>query len=127
MPFELFDLDQVFRVERQRRVEAVRLVRAVAARSGDLAAFLHAVRFPRSLEVPVVVTEIKNVSLVLTRRKSAVVVDHCTGRTGVAFELGLVLFLGLRDDVVHVDVDRCFEETGLAAVVILERSVLRII
>ncbi len=64
---------------------------------------------------------------VLARRQRAFVVNHRAGRSRVAGQLRLLCLLRLGDQAVHVDIDRRFEKAGVAAVVVLDRRVTRIV
>ena len=64
---------------------------------------------------------------VLTRRNGAFIVNHATSRAGVTSHLRGLCFLSLRNQTVHVDVDRGLEETGFAAVVVFDRGVTRVV
>ena len=126
LALQTLDLDEVLRVERERRVIAVRLVRAEAPGLSFLAPLLHGGREPEFLEVPIVIAQIADRVEVLARGDGALVVDDPARRAGVAGHLRLLLLLGARDQAVHVDVDGGLEETGVASVIVLDRRVARI-
>src|SRR5437763_2688422 len=121
------DLNQVLRVERQTWVVAVRLVRAEASVGGLLAARLHRVRAPERLEVPVVFAQIPDRFEVLAGGDRALVVDDRAGGAGIARELRLLLGLRAVYEAVHVNVYGRLEEAGLAAVVVLDSGVARVL
>ena len=55
------------RIERKRRIEAIRLVRAVTTVRDFFSTFVHVRGLPGGLEVPVVVAKIEDVRFVLAR------------------------------------------------------------
>ena len=92
-----------------------------------LATLLHRRRQPELLEIPVEVAQVADRREVLAGRNSAFVVDHAAGSSRVTLHLRRLRFLRLRDQTVHVDIDRRLEEAGIAAVVVLDRGVTRIV
>ena len=58
MALKFFDLDEMSGIERERRVEAVRFVRAETSGTGFDAALVHQFGLPGGLKVPIVITEI---------------------------------------------------------------------
>src|SRR6185369_24775 len=84
LALQLLDPDQMLRVERQRRVITVGLMRAEATIRRVLTTLLHCRRKPESLEIPFVIAEISDRRQVLARRQSAFIVNHRAGRAGVA-------------------------------------------
>ena len=127
LALELLDLNQVLRVERQRRVIAIRFVRAEATVGRVFATRLHRIRQPDPLKVPIVIAQVSDRRKVLARRQSAFIVNDCAGSARIASQLRLLGLLRLRDQAVRVDIDRGLEEAGVAAVVILNRRVTRIV
>src|ERR1044071_7316696 len=80
LALKALDLDEVLRVEGERRVVAIRLVRAEAAGGHLLAPRLHRLRAPERLEVPVVLAQVPDRRLVLAGGDRALVVDDRAGR-----------------------------------------------
>src|ERR1700752_2709671 len=117
-----FDLDEMFGIERQRRVVAIRLVGAEAAVGGLFAPRLQSGREPQLLKIPVEVPQVPDRLKNFARGDGSFVVDRPAGRPGVTSKLGALRFLRPRDHAVHMNVQRSLEETVVAAVVILERS-----
>src|SRR5262249_26777671 len=127
LPFELLDLDQVFRVERQRRVIAVRFVRAIAALLNLRAAGVQFGRIPQRPEIPVIIAQVADRVEVLAARHRAFVVYHSACRSGEAAQLGLVSLFGAGDKLVHVDVHGGLEISTLALVMVFDHAAPRII
>src|SRR5215510_6329499 len=117
----------MFGVERQRRVVAVRFVRAIAALLDLRAAGGEFRRIPQRLEIPVVIAQVAYGVEVFAARHRAFVVDHAAGRPGEAAQLRLVLFFGAGDQLVHVNVYGGFEISALAFVMVLDHAAPRIV
>src|SRR5260370_19851169 len=84
---EFLNLNQVLRIERQRRIIAIRLVRAETTVGCLLASCFHRRRQPETLKIPVVIAQVSDRREILTRRQSAFVVNHCARRSGVTSQL----------------------------------------
>src|SRR5262245_16717766 len=126
LALELLDLDQVFRVERQRRVVAVRFVRTIAALFDLRAAGLQFGRIPQRPEIPIVIAQVSDRVEVFAAGHRALVVNHAAGRSGEAAQLGLVSLLGAGDQLVHVDVNGGLEIPAFALVMVFDHAAPRI-
>src|SRR5215510_5872197 len=126
LPFELLDLNEVFRVERQRRVVAVRFVRAIAALFDLRAAGGELGRIPERPEIPIVIAQVADRVEVLATRHRAFVVDHAAGRPGEAAQLGLVALFGAGDQLMHVDVHGGLEIPAFALVMVFDHAAPRV-
>ena len=126
LDFQLLDLDQMSRIQRQGRIITVGFVSAEASIGGLLAARLHGGREPQVAKIPVVISQIANRWQVFTRRHRALVVDHPAGRSRVALHLGSLRLHGLGNQPVHINIDSGFEKAVFAGVVIFDRATSRI-
>src|SRR2546429_5939033 len=113
--FQLFDLDQVTRIERQRRIVAVGFVRTETAIEGFLSSFFHCRRQPELLEVPIEIPEVSNRGQVFAGGNGTLIIDHTTASSYVTLHLGCLRFLGLRVQTVLLNMDPAFEEPLLAS------------
>src|SRR5262249_34552455 len=60
LAFQLFNLNQMLRIERQRWVVTIRLVCAEATVRSMLATLFHCRRKPKTLEIPVMIAQVTN-------------------------------------------------------------------
>src|SRR5882724_5390538 len=79
LALDLLDLNQVLRIERQRRVIAIGFMAAEATIRRLFTPRFHRVGQPQTLKVPIVIAQVANRRQVLARRQSAFIVDHRAG------------------------------------------------
>src|SRR5205814_7412312 len=76
LALKLLDLNQVLWIERQRRIVAIRFVRAETTIRGVFSARFHFRRQPNALKVPVVIAQVADRRQVLARRERAFIINH---------------------------------------------------
>ena len=84
-------------------------------------------RVPEAAEIPIVVAKVVDAFENLAARYCAFIVDDGSRASGPALQLRTAFQSRLRDELVHVDVDCGFEESGIAGVVVLDGRVPRIL
>src|SRR5262252_5387107 len=113
-------------IEWKRRIVAVAFVSAETSIGDALAAAVHCRGVPQFREIPIVVAKVCNRIQDFAAGYGTFVVDHGSGGTRPALKLRPTFKRRLRDQIVHVDIDCRFEETGIAAVIVLDGCVSRV-
>src|SRR5438045_4731330 len=102
LAFDLFDLDEVRRIEGKRRIVAVALVGAKTTIGDALAPCIHCRRVPEFGKIPVVVAEIRDRVQDLATRYGALIVNDRACGARPALKLGTSLESSPCDQLVHV-------------------------
>src|SRR5215813_285643 len=114
--FEFFDFDEMSWIEGKGWIVTVAFVRTEAAVGDSFPPGVHRRRVPKLREVPVVFAQIRYGSQDLAARNRAFIVNNCACRACPALELRSSFKGGLCDQFVHVDINSCLEESGIAGV-----------
>src|SRR5207244_13304642 len=100
--FQIFDLDQVTRIERQRRIVAVGFVRTETAIEGFLSSFFHCRRQPELLEVTIEIPEVSNRGQVFAGGNGTLIIDTTTVSSCVTLNVDYLRSLCIRIQMVRV-------------------------
>src|SRR5581483_5633827 len=105
---DLFDLDEVSRIERKGRIVAVAFVCAEASVGNTLTPGFHRRRVPELRKVPVVFAKVRNRVEDLAARYGAFIVNYGARAACPALKLRTAFECGPCDQFVHVYIDRRF-------------------
>src|SRR6266446_1095448 len=112
--FDLFDLNEMSRIERKGRVVAVAFMSAKAAVSDTVTTGVHCGGVPEFREIPVIVAQIRHRIQNFAARHRAFIIYDCTRASGPTLKLRTSFESCLHDQLVHVYVDCRLEKTGVA-------------
>src|SRR5688500_15210535 len=102
-------------------------MRAEAPISDDVAASFHLRGVPKAAEVPIVIAKVVHALENFATRHGSLVIDHRARASGPALQLWPSLEGRLGNELVHVDVDRRLEESGIPGVIVLDGRMPRIL
>src|SRR5204863_9505582 len=108
LSFDLFDLHEMCRIERQGRIVAVALMRAETAIGHAFTTRFHGRRIPQLRKIPIVRAQVRDGIENLAARDGTLIVNDGAGAARPALKLGPAFKRSLRYQFVYVHIDGGF-------------------